>query len=200
MHLFHRRRRRSRVEDQPSLDLPRRPRRERGAAALEFALVAPLFLLVVFGGIEIGLMFRSHLALQDMSRSAARVASIQRDNADADREILQRVVNGAATLNGEVTKVIIFHAPTLDATLPPSCIDSVLDTPATQAGLCNSYGSDYEDVADGTTSPENGLTSAQRTQWQNLGIYIEYDYQYVTGFFDSITLSASTVEVVELDL
>lgn len=198
MHLFHRRRR-SRVEDRPSHDLPRRSRRERGAAALEFALVAPLFLFVVFGGIEIGLMFRSHLALQDMSRSAARVASIQRDNTDADREILQRVVNGAATLNGEVTKVIIFHAPTLDATLPPSCIDGT-DNPASQAGLCNAYGSDYEDVAAGTASIESGLTPAQRTQWQNLGIYIEYDYQYVTGFFDSITLSSSTVEVVELDL
>ncbi len=197
MHLFQRRRR-SRVDARTSGDAPRRSARERGAAALEFALISPLFFLVVFGGIEIGLMFRSHLAIQDMSRSAARVASIQRDNPDADREILQRVVNGAATLNGEVTKVIIFHAPTLDATLPPSCI--VADAPVSQASLCNAYGADYADVADGTSSVGTGLTGAQRTQWQNLGIYIEYDYQYVTGFFDSITLSASTVEVVELDL
>jgi Flp pilus assembly protein TadG len=92
-----------------------RTRRERGAAALEFALVAPLFFLVVFGGIEIGLMFRSHLAIQDMSRGAARVASIERDSADADREILQGIVSGSRALNGEVTKVIIFHATTLDA-------------------------------------------------------------------------------------
>jgi hypothetical protein len=153
----------------------------------------------VFGGIEIGLMFRSHLAIQDMSRSAARVASIQRDNTDADREILLRVVNGAVNLDGEVTKVIIFHALALDATLPPSCIDGA-DNPSSQAGLCNAYGAEYIDVAAGASAVETGLTSAQRTQWENLGIYIEYDYQYVTGFFDSITLSASTVEVVELDL
>jgi len=198
MHLFHRRRR-SRAGARTRDDAPRRSRRERGAAALEFALVAPLFLLVVFGGIEIGLMFRSHLALQDMSRSAARVASIQRDNVDADREILQRVVNGAASLNGTVTKVIIFHAPTLDAELPPSCIDGT-DSPASQAGLCNAYGPEYVDVADGSASIETGLTSVQRHQWENLGVYIEYDYEYVTGFFDKITLSASTVEVVELNL
>lgn len=197
MHLFQERRR-SRVEDRPSGD-HRSRLRERGAAALEFALVAPLFFLVVFGGIEIGLMFRSHLAIQDMSRSAARVASIQRDNPDADREILKRVVNGAATLNGKVTKVIIFSAPTLDATLPPSCIDGS-DNPASQSGICNAYGPEYIDVAAGTSAVETGLTSAERRQWDNLGIYIEYDYQYVTGFFDSITLSASTVEVVELDL
>lgn len=196
MHLLDRLRR-SRPNDD---ELPRSSRRERGAAALEFALVAPLFFLVVFGGIEIGLMFRGHLALQDMSRSAARVASIQRDNVDADRAILERVRLGAGTLNGDVTKVIIFHAPTLDATLPPSCIDA-LDAPASQSGLCNAYDATYVDVAgSGTASMETGLTSAERSQWQNLGVYIEYEYQYVTGFFDSITLSATTVEVVELDL
>ena len=193
------RRRRSRrdVADEPGRSA--RTRRERGAAALEFALVSPLFFLVVFGGIEIGLMFRSHLALQDMSRSAARVASIQRNAPDADREILQRVVSGSASLNGEVTKVIIFSAPTLDAGLPASCIDGS-DNPSSQSGLCNAYGPEFVDVASGVAAVETGLTSAQRTQWQNLGIYIEYDYEYVTGFFDSITLSAETVEVVELDL
>jgi len=194
------RRRRSRRDADNTADAARPTRRERGAAALEFALVAPLFLLVVFGGIEIGLMFRSHLALQDMSRGAARVASIQRNAPDADREILKRVVNGSPTLNGEVTKVIIFHAPTLDATLPANCIDGS-DNPISRAGVCNAYGTEFIDVADGTTPViTTGLTDTQREQWQNLGVYIEYDYTYVTGFFDSITLSASTVEVVELDL
>lgn len=196
MHLLDRLRRSRRNEAEPRTT----SLRERGAAALEFALVAPLFFLVVFGGVEIGLMFRSHLALQDMSRGAARIASIERDNTDADRVILQRVKNGSSTLNGEVTKVIIFHAPTLDAGLPPSCIDA-LDNPASQSGLCNAYDATYVDVAgSGTAALETGLTTAQRRQWQNLGVYIEYDYQYVTGFFDSITLSATTVEVVELDL
>ena len=178
----------------------RNRRRERGAAALEFALVAPLFLLVVFGGIEIGLMFRSHLALQDMSRSAARVASIQRDSPEADRAILERVKAGSSSLSGDVTKVIIFNAPTLDAELPPSCIDG-LDNPQSQSGLCNAYDASYVDLAgSGTGTLETGLTAAERSQWQNLGVYIEYEYTYVTGFFDSITLSSTTVEVVELDL
>lgn len=198
MQQFARRRRSLQNVDQESVGKIRRLR-ERGAAALEFALVAPLFFLVVFGGIEIGLMFRSHLALQDMSRSAARVASIQRNAADADREILQRVASASGSLNGEVTKVIIFHAPTLDAGLPPSCIDGT-DNPASQSALCNAYGPEYVNVADGSLAAQTALTAAQRSQWQNLGVYIEYDYEYVTGFFDSITLSATTVEVVELDL
>ena len=173
--------------------------RERGAAALEFALIAPFFFLVVFGGIEIGLMFRSHLALEDMSRSAARVASIERDAADADRVILSRIESKAAPLNGDITRVVIFSAPTLDAQVPVACTTAN----ASLAGQCNIYeitnGNLSTLTAAGSTL-ETGLTAAERDQWQNLGIYIEYDYQYVTGFFDSITLSTTSVEVVELDL
>ena len=45
---------------------------------VEFALVAPMFFFIVFGGIELGLMFRSYLALENLSRSAARIVSIER--------------------------------------------------------------------------------------------------------------------------
>lgn len=176
----------------------RRKLRERGAAALEFALVAPFFFLVVFGGIEIGLMFRSHLALENMSRTAARVASVQRNAPGADQAILENINKQSEILSGDVTKVIIFAAETLDAGLSPDC---ELAT-ASRANECNVYIVDSRGVQgvldDGVY--EAGLTATERAAWQNLGIYIEYDYQYATGFFDSITLSTTSVEVVELDL
>jgi Flp pilus assembly protein TadG len=176
----------------------RRNLRERGAAALEFALIAPFFFFVVFGGIEIGLMFRSHLALEDMSRSAARVASVERASVNADGQILQRISDRSAALNGDVEKVIIYSAETLDAPLPTEC-ETVS---ASVANKCNVYivtGGDVQAIVDAAVW-ETGLTAAERGQWKNLGIYIEYDYEYVTGFFDSITLSTTSVEVVELDL
>ncbi len=176
----------------------RRKLRERGAAALEFALVAPFFFLVVFGGIEIGLMFRSHLALENMSRTAARVASVQRNAPGADQAILENINRQSEILSGDVKKVIIFAAETLDADLSPDC---ELAT-ASRANECNVYIVDDRGVQgvldDGVW--EAGLTAAERGAWQNLGIYIEYDYQYATGFFDTITLSTTSVEVVELDL
>lgn len=176
----------------------RRNLKERGAAALEFALIAPFFFFVVFGGIEIGLMFRSHLALEDMSRSAARVASVERANVNADGQILQRIADRAGALNGDVDKIIIYSAETLDASLPTEC-ETVS---ASVANKCNVYivtGGDVQAIVDAAVW-ETGLTPAERSQWKNLGIYIEYDYEYATGFFDSITLSTTSVEVVELDL
>lgn len=177
----------------------RRKLRERGAAALEFALIAPFFFLVVFGGIEIGLMFRSHLALQDMSRSAARIASVQRDAVDADIAILRQINARGSAINGDITKVVIFAADTLNSDISADCKNAT----SSRAGQCNVYDitttSDLQGIVD-TNSYESGLTSAERSAWDNIGIYIEYDYEYVTGFFDSITLSTTSVEVIELDL
>lgn len=189
----HRRALRSEELDQP---LSRRRRaRDRGAALLEFALIAPLFFFVVFGGIEIGLLFRSHLAVEDASRTAARVASVERDNATADQAILERIEQLTRNLNGEVTKVVIFNAETLASEIPDDCLT------ASRAGICNYYETTDGDVgALASGSLETALMPENRRQFENLGIFIEYEYQFVTGFFDSTTLNSTSVEVVELDL
>lgn len=56
----------------------RRPRRgERGAAAVEFALVAPLLLLLVFGIIDYGYMLSFRQALSQGAAEGARAAAVK---------------------------------------------------------------------------------------------------------------------------
>ena len=180
-----------------------RPRRERGAAALEFALVAPLFFLVVFGGIELGLMFRSDLTLSDLTRNAARAGSIQRDNPDSDRVILTRIFNQSENLNGDITKIIIYNADSLASEVPADCVNG-----GSKAGVCNVYitldgggSTDLALIAEGFGALANaGYVPDQRKQLTNIGVYVEYEYSFVTGFFDSTTLSSNAIEVIELDL
>lgn len=176
-----------------------RERRERGGSMVEFAIVSPLFFFVVFAAIEGGLMFRTHLVLEDMSRSAARVAAIERDDPGADPAILTSVFNRDASLPGGVSKVIVFSAATLDSELPAACIDTVTDQPFPVAGVCNAYGADYGLVADGSVPPQTNLGPAERDQWKNLGVYVEYEYNFVTGFLGEMTLASTSVQVVELD-
>jgi Flp pilus assembly protein TadG len=55
---------------------PTRVKNERGAAAVEFALVLPLLLLLVFGGIEFGLLMFNKQVITNASREAARAGIV----------------------------------------------------------------------------------------------------------------------------
>ncbi|MRX43315.1 pilus assembly protein [Agromyces sp. Q22] len=54
-------------------------RKERGAAAVEFALVLPILLLLILGIFEFGRLFNIQIQLSNAAREAARVMAI-RDN------------------------------------------------------------------------------------------------------------------------
>jgi Flp pilus assembly protein TadG len=53
-----------------------RRRRDRGAAAVEAALVLPLLLMLVFGMIDFGRMLNAQLRVTEGAREAARAASL----------------------------------------------------------------------------------------------------------------------------
>lgn len=74
---------------------PPRPPRERGAVAVEFAIILPVLVLLLFGIIEFGRGYNAKIALQGAVREGARVLAI--DSGDPV----------AATLGG---------APSLDPT------------------------------------------------------------------------------------
>ena len=54
---------------------------QRGQAIVEFALVLPLFILVLFGIIYFGMAFSDYIALNSFARSSAREASISSESA-----------------------------------------------------------------------------------------------------------------------
>jgi Flp pilus assembly protein TadG len=87
-------------------------REEHGAAAVEFALVLPLLLVLLLGIIDFGLYFYNDLQLTHVARDAARYLSV--DDADAANAAIDnatlisttidsRLVEGAATQGGEST-------------------------------------------------------------------------------------------------
>jgi Flp pilus assembly protein TadG len=56
----------------------RRRRGERGAAAVEFALVTPLLLVMLFGIIDYGMLFFDSIGLRQGAREGARQAVVQK--------------------------------------------------------------------------------------------------------------------------
>ncbi|BDZ54376.1 TadE/TadG family type IV pilus assembly protein [Agromyces marinus] len=61
----------------------RRRSRERGAAAVEFALIIPVLLLLVLGVMEFSRLYNQQISLSNAARSAARVMAISNDQGEA---------------------------------------------------------------------------------------------------------------------
>ena len=68
-------------------------RKERGTALVEFALILPLLLLVLFGIIEFSILFYDKAVITNASREAAREWVVYRDVRLTSAEIAQVVDN-----------------------------------------------------------------------------------------------------------
>ena len=71
--------------------------RDDGASAVEFALVLPILLILVFGIISFGLYFAGALGMSNASREAARYAVVQNRTCE---EIVTTVKNGVQSTLG----------------------------------------------------------------------------------------------------
>ena len=66
---------------------------------VEFALVIPLLLLLIFGIIQFGMLFHNYLALTDAVRVGARQAAVSRTLPDPVAATKTRVERAATNLN-----------------------------------------------------------------------------------------------------
>ncbi len=73
--------------------------RGRGAAAVETALVLPVILLIFFGILEFGMLFKDWFATISATRAGARLASAEPRNATFAQDAADQVQNAATALN-----------------------------------------------------------------------------------------------------
>lgn len=85
-----------------------RLRREEGAATIEFALIVPLFLMLMVALVEFGQMYNTYNGLQAAAREGARLGSIAgQTTADVQTRVLDALdgvylEDGAATVTPAV--------------------------------------------------------------------------------------------------
>jgi Flp pilus assembly protein TadG len=77
--------------------------REEGASAVEFAIVVPLFFMLVFGIIDFGFGFHAWDATGNAAREGARVAAVDPSIPD----IVARVRNASSFLNQSRMAVVV---------------------------------------------------------------------------------------------
>jgi Flp pilus assembly protein TadG len=79
-----------------------RKRSDRGTAAVEFALMVPVLLLIVFGIIDFGRALNAQISLTGAAREGVRLAAL----GDSNAVIEARVAAAAPSLSGVTTTVV----------------------------------------------------------------------------------------------
>lgn len=125
----------------------RRPRSDdRGVAAIEFALVFPVLVALIFGSIEFGLLIQEKTLVANAAREGARAASLGETEAQVDAAALRALgtttgatvtlecvtTSGTACDNGpvgnlaKVTVTVVYHG--LTGIIPALANSSVTST------------------------------------------------------------------------
>ncbi len=90
-------------------------RADRGAAAVEMALVLPLLILLVFGILDAGRIFNAEIQLSGSAREAARAAALGNPG-----EVQTRAVDASPGLSGLTANVVGPQCPSPTPVDPPS--------------------------------------------------------------------------------
>jgi Flp pilus assembly protein TadG len=69
---------------------------EEGQTMVEFALVVPILLVVLFGVIQFGVVYKDYVTITDASRVGARKAAVSRHEASPEG-VAEAAVRGSAT-------------------------------------------------------------------------------------------------------
>lgn len=185
----------------------RRTQGERGAVAVEAALVTPLILLIVFGIIEFTLLLKDDVAVSSAVRAGARTASAEPRNASFLDDTAAQMDRAVATLSkpglsptvgGELW---IYKA---NAAGFPGSAGQI------NAGGC---GSDCVRYTWDSGAGKFTATTAEKGKWSaasinacpkdpaknpsgpdSVGVYLAYRHSFLTGVFGGgLTLSDHTV-------
>lgn len=107
----------------------RRHREERGAVAVEFALVVPILLVLFFGIVNVGIVLAQQLSLSNSARQAARFAVVDVEGRICG-EIENEARSAAETIGMEATDPsYVLGGAT--GTCERPCADSVATTDIT---------------------------------------------------------------------
>ena len=156
---------------------------ERGASLVEFAVIAPLLFVLLFGIVEMGLAFRDRLTVSSAVSAAARIGSVVGTEPEADFATLQAITAG---LNGQldpgnILEVYIYRSDETGAFHSGDANRYVVDAtnPACPWDPCPLPGDDFEAYG----APENWVPLSRNTTLPSpdiLGVRVVYQHDWVT--------------------
>ncbi len=168
---------------------------ERGAALIEFAIVATLLSTLVFGTFEIGMAWRDAQLVAQASRSGARSITQLGVDSAADEFGVATIEAGLGNLADSTQRIIFYRASTADGAVPAACFTS---SPPGIPGVCSVYTkAAFQTFSQGSWSPQSRKNSLEQADY--VGVYVEVERNLLTGFLsnDPFTISDRSVMRIE---
>jgi hypothetical protein len=153
--------------------LARRCTTDDGAILVEAAFIFPILFYLLFGVLELGLMFRSYLTLGNGLRAGIRIAAIAGDNVDADYRIIQAIKGETAAIDpNSIVKIVVYRANPTSSTsgaqpVPSVCLDPNNTSPGTfgAPNYCNVYVPSRDFAAARQASDYNCINQTWANGW-----------------------------------
>jgi Flp pilus assembly protein TadG len=165
-----------------------RKRREEGQALVEFALVIPVLLIILFAIVQFGIMLNTYITVTDAARSGARQLALEQGNDDPCDPSVQVATNAGNSAKIGSTNVTIGFTSTTDVV---STSDFCAGT--TPNGSTTATATTY------TYSPTDANTSGAEVQGDTASMTINKPFalQFFGFKLMNINLSATASDAVE---
>jgi hypothetical protein len=189
---------------------------DEGAVLVEFALFAPVLMLLAMGLLEFGIIWRDKSTVHTATRAGARAGSNSfvggGQHQDADFNTLLAVKAGLAQIPADdIVRVVIYSASSSDGAPSEACAthDPGNGLYGSPGGQCNVYTGEFIDTmstawSDWNEGYDNGWEPDARDTYEfggysYVGVYIELDHPYVTGIFPGGSIDIIDREVMALE-
>lgn len=171
-----------------------------GIAAVEFALIAPVFMTILLGTMDLGHTLYVQALLQGSVQKAARDSSLQTGTLSANQAAIDAIVTEQVQRLDKDAEVTVtrrsYYTYTEAADATP---EDFTDTPSDPDNICNN-GEPYVDLNDNDTWDADGAVDGQGGARDKAVYTVTMDYprwlpidQFVPGLSPVISVSASTV-------
>lgn len=142
----------------------RKLREERGASAVEFAIIASLLLMILFGTITFGIVFNRFQGLQAAGREGARIGSLTQSTV---QQIKNRTSESVSIINASS---VTTNCGSWGAAVETGCI-------LIQTKQDNNDDGDTTDGGETTTWVSNGDAPCNGVPAQGRSVYVEVRYR-----------------------
>lgn len=168
---------------------------ERGGVIVEFAAVAMILVILIFGIVEGGLLFRAKLALANSTDEAVRQASIVGNRPTADYEILQQVLTHSTANASSIDQVVVFRAASPTDRPTESCREGISTTNECNVYIAEDFNRPPSDFGtcgalDGNWCPTSRDTT---TGGDMVGVLIGGTYTPIAAVFGGVGLDTEAV-------